>query len=151
KPPRCWAFRRQRRIATGLTHGRGSTAKWPATPNWKASPDFFGFRWGRYAPNGALPHEGPRRHRARRSRKMDEASIFLEALQKPAPADRAAYLDGACAGNADLRRSVEMLLKAHARAGDFLHNPPADVGPTVDPTIAERPGTAIGPYRLLQP
>src|SRR5947209_14202907 len=81
---------------------------------------------------------------------MDEASIFLEALQKPAPADRAAYLDGACAGDAELRRSVEMLLKAHAEAGDFLNKAPADVGPTIDQPLAERPGAVIGPYKLLQ-
>jgi WD40 repeat protein/serine/threonine protein kinase len=81
---------------------------------------------------------------------MDEASIFLEALQKPAPADRAAYLDEACAGDAELRRSVEMLLKAHAKAGDFLSKTPADVGPTIDHPLAERPGTVIGPYKLLQ-
>src|SRR6187455_1216688 len=81
---------------------------------------------------------------------MDEASIFLEALQRPAPADRAAYLDGACAGDAELRLSVEMLLKAHARAGDFLNPTPADVGPTIDQPRAERPGAVIGPYKLLQ-
>src|SRR5947208_2202415 len=81
---------------------------------------------------------------------MDEASIFLAALQKPAPADRAAYLDGACAGDAELRRSVELLLKAHAQAGDFLHKTPAEVGPTIDQPLAERPGTVIGPYKLLQ-
>src|SRR5690349_15079794 len=81
---------------------------------------------------------------------MDEASIFLEALQRPAPADRAAYLDGACAGDAELRRSVEMLLKAHAKAGDFLNKTPADAGPTIDHSLAERPATVIGPYKLLQ-
>ena len=81
---------------------------------------------------------------------MDEASIFLEALQKPAPADRAAYLDGACAGNAEMRRNVEMLLEADAKAGDFLNKTPANVGPTIDQSPADRPGTVIGPYKLLQ-
>jgi hypothetical protein len=56
---------------------------------------------------------------------MDEASIFLEALQKTTPAERAAYLDQACAGNEELRRNVEMLLKAQAKAGDFLNQPAA--------------------------
>ncbi|HEV2971719.1 MAG TPA: serine/threonine-protein kinase, partial [Pirellulales bacterium] len=81
---------------------------------------------------------------------MDEASIFLEALQKPEPEDRAAYLDGDCAGNAELRRNVEMLLKADAKAGDFLNKTPANVGPTIDQSPADRPGTVIGPYKLLQ-
>jgi hypothetical protein len=56
---------------------------------------------------------------------MDEASIFLEALHKPAPEERAAFLDQACAGNDELRRNIEMLLKAHVRAGDFLAQAPA--------------------------
>jgi serine/threonine protein kinase len=81
---------------------------------------------------------------------MDEASIFLEALQKPAPADRAAYLDGVCAGNAELRRNVEMLLAADAKAGDFLNKTPANIGPTIDQSPADRPATVIGPYKLLQ-
>src|SRR5688572_1012043 len=82
--------------------------------------------------------------------KMDEESIFLEALQKQAAADRAAYLDRVCAGDMELRRSVELLLKAHVKAGDFLNKTPAHVGPTIDDPFAERPGTVIGPYKLLQ-
>ena len=81
---------------------------------------------------------------------MDESSIFLEALQKQTPEDRAAYLDGACAGDAELRRSVEMLLKAHAKAGDFLNKAPAEVGSTIDQPLGEARGTVIGPYKLLQ-
>src|SRR4051794_39073113 len=81
---------------------------------------------------------------------MDEASIFLGALQKPAVADRAAYLDAACAGDEGLRHSVEMLLRAHDEAGDFLDPAPAAVSPTIDRPHAPRPGTAIGPYKLLQ-
>src|SRR6516162_2368760 len=83
---------------------------------------------------------------------MDEASIFLEALQRPSPEERAAFLDQACGGNRDLRHSVELLLKAHAKAGDFLA--PPSTGPvedTAEPvSTAEVPGTVIGPYKLLQ-
>ena len=35
-------------------------------------------------------------------------------------------------GDAELRRSIEMLLKAHAKAGDFLNAPPAGAGATID-------------------
>jgi serine/threonine-protein kinase len=81
---------------------------------------------------------------------MDEESIFLVALQKPTPEEQAAYLDAACAGNAELRRSVEMLLRAHERAGEFLQVNPRGLRPTVDEAVPERPGTVIGPYKLLE-
>jgi hypothetical protein len=42
--------------------------------------------------------------------------IFLDALDR-APADRAAYLDEACGGDAALRQRVEALLRAHDDPG----------------------------------
>ncbi len=50
---------------------------------------------------------------------MNERDIFIAALQKE-PAERAAFLDEVCAGEAALRRRVEVLLKAHEMAGGFL-------------------------------
>jgi tetratricopeptide (TPR) repeat protein len=50
-------------------------------------------------------------------------AVLFAALEKPTSAERNAYLDSACAGNAELRRQVERLLKAHANAGDFLRKP----------------------------
>jgi serine/threonine protein kinase len=82
---------------------------------------------------------------------MDEESIFLEALQRTTPGERAAYLDQACAGNDELRRNVEMLLRANARAGGFLNDPAVDRMETVNqPPMIELVGTSIGPYKLLQ-
>src|SRR6267142_4538933 len=80
---------------------------------------------------------------------MDEESVFLEALQKQTPEDRAGYLDQACAGNEGLRRSVKMLLKAHDQAGHFLQGNPS-AGLTVDRPNGGVPGRVIGPYKLLQ-
>src|SRR5690348_10925317 len=95
-----------------------------------------------------------------------ERTIFLEALEKVDPADRAAFLDRACGGKADLRRRVEGLLKALDEAGTFMSAPAAGVGaldelavatggepvPPLGPRpILEGPGTRIGPYKLLQP
>src|SRR5205814_976333 len=40
--------------------------------------------------------------------------------------ERGAYLDQACAGDADLLRRVEGLLGAHGRAGNFLDRPAAE-------------------------
>ena len=47
-------------------------------------------------------------------------TIFAEALERTDPAERAAYLDGACEDDAALRRRVEALLAAHDGAGRFL-------------------------------
>jgi len=79
---------------------------------------------------------------------IDEESIFLEALQKPTPADRVAYLARACAGNGELRRDIERLLQAHERAGNFLGQNPGLA--TIDHPASEGPGTVFGPYKLLE-
>jgi tRNA A-37 threonylcarbamoyl transferase component Bud32/Leucine-rich repeat (LRR) protein len=50
---------------------------------------------------------------------MTEGELFLTALDKE-PAERAAYLDGACGGDAGLRRRIEALLRSHAGARGFL-------------------------------
>jgi hypothetical protein len=51
---------------------------------------------------------------------MNERSIFLNALEKEDPIQRAAYLDTACAGDTVLRQRLEALLQSHDQAGDFL-------------------------------
>jgi serine/threonine protein kinase len=85
-------------------------------------------------------------------------SVFTEALERTDPAERAAYLDRACARRPAIRERVERLLKAHDRAGGFLQVPATDVhaigGATADqpePTQSlEILGSRIGPYKLLQ-
>src|SRR5205823_399495 len=64
--------------------------------------------------------------------------------------DRAAYLDAACAGDADLRRRVEALFAAHAAAGNFLEA--ADgTGAYVSASLPPAGGTIIvGRYKLLE-
>src|SRR5262249_22204839 len=77
-------------------------------------------------------------------------AVFLAALGL-APRERAAYLDGACAGDPGLRRRVEKMLAAQAQAGSFLEQPACGPAETVeDLSIRERPGTVIGPYKLLE-
>src|SRR5262249_49567666 len=57
--------------------------------------------------------------------------------------------DAACRG--DLRSQVQALLHASEKAGSFLECPLADLPETVDEAVAtERPGTVIGPYKLLE-
>jgi WD40 repeat protein/serine/threonine protein kinase len=79
----------------------------------------------------------------------DVKSIFGRALELDAGAARAAYLEAACGTNAALRGEVEGLLQALERAGGFLKGPAPAV--TMDePPAPERPGTWIGPYKLLE-
>ena len=54
---------------------------------------------------------------------MTEETIFLTALEQATPADRAAYLDAACAGDIALRERVEALLRSHADPDSFLDRP----------------------------
>jgi serine/threonine protein kinase/WD40 repeat protein len=78
-------------------------------------------------------------------------SIFIAALEKETPEARAAYLAEACAADADLRRCVERLLNAHARADSILPAQAPGLPVTSEsPPIEERPGSIIGPYKLLQ-
>jgi WD40 repeat protein/serine/threonine protein kinase len=78
-------------------------------------------------------------------------SIFFAALEKKSPEERAAYLDAACGANAELRLCIERLLNAQPQVGSFLQAPAPGVPATADEhPIVERPGTRIGPYKLLQ-
>jgi serine/threonine protein kinase/tetratricopeptide (TPR) repeat protein len=80
---------------------------------------------------------------------MTERDMFEAALELP-PENRVGYLDGACGGDSSLRQRLEALLGKHERAGDFLERPAAQIVVTVDEMLAERPGTVIGPYKLLE-
>ena len=75
--------------------------------------------------------------------RIDE--VFAGALQQEA-AFREAWVDAACAGDAELRSEVASLLRAHEEARSFLgstaHLPEADPGEAWA-------GRRLGPYRLL--
>jgi len=81
---------------------------------------------------------------------MTESGIFKAAVKLP-PDRRAAYLDEACGSDAQLRTEIESLVEAHDTSCSFLENVPVGPDPTDDyPPIAERPGTFIGPYKLME-
>ena len=72
--------------------------------------------------------------------------IFTAALAINTPDDRDAFLDRQCGEDTDLRQQVEEMLIAHAEMGSFLgftSNAPL-------PTITEKQGAQIGPYRLME-
>src|SRR5260370_5840904 len=50
----------------------------------------------------------------------------LEAALERNRSERAAFLDQACAGDEELRREVESLLRAHEQAGNFIEKPPRE-------------------------
>src|SRR5262245_21309183 len=82
---------------------------------------------------------------------MSERSIFLAALDIAEPSQRAAYLERPCGPNAKLRHHIEELIAAEGKLGGFLDRPHANVERTNEfATLVERPGTLIGPYKLLQ-
>src|SRR5262249_48547919 len=82
---------------------------------------------------------------------MSERDLFIAALRIPEPAERSAWLDRECGGDAALRQRIDVLLQAFAKAGSLLENPVVTVGPTVnEPFASEGPGTVLGPYRLLE-
>jgi serine/threonine protein kinase len=87
--------------------------------------------------------------------------IYFSALDLNA-AQRSAYLDAACDGEAELRREVEALLASEDRAEGFLETPAMEAAakelvaelPTEAATlqqVAPSPQQRIGPYKLLAP
>ena len=71
---------------------------------------------------------------------MNDETLFAAALEKQSPAERSAFLDEACAGDAAMRQRVEALLHAHEKAGDYLERPAvaqmACAAPASDATAA---------------
>lgn len=85
-------------------------------------------------------------------------TLFTAALEHAAGADRDAFLNEACAGDAALRARVEALLRAHEPKGRFLE-PDADStsdGPSAAPMaetahLSTTTGSVIaGRYKLLE-
>jgi serine/threonine protein kinase/Tfp pilus assembly protein PilF len=77
--------------------------------------------------------------------------IFTEAVDLPAD-ERAAYLERACGGDAELRQRVESLLQTDDRVGDFLELASRETAilARAGGSTSEKPGDRIGRYKLLQ-
>src|SRR5438105_2281735 len=81
----------------------------------------------------------------------DVKSVFGRAMELGTAAQREAYLALACEGNPELRAEVDSLLKARHDAEVFFEELRPSAGATVGAGApGERPGTMIGPYKLLQ-
>src|SRR5829696_7294386 len=74
--------------------------------------------------------------------------LFVAAVRL-APDQWAGFLAAECGDDGALRARVRNLLAAHREAGSFL-DPAAALALTADEPAAERPGTVVGPYKLLE-
>jgi serine/threonine protein kinase/tetratricopeptide (TPR) repeat protein len=75
--------------------------------------------------------------------------VYAEAAAL-AGAERAAYLNRECAGDAALRAEVDSLLLAAERRPEFLAEPTVGGGPASTGAGREALGSRIGPYKLLE-
>src|SRR5713226_863739 len=96
-------------------------------------------------------HTKPEGRGAMTEHARDAEAIFLAALDKATPQERAAFVEETCAGDPELLRRVRELLGSHDGSQGPLDAPPPAFVATVDEQpVTERPGTVIGPYKLLQ-
>jgi len=82
----------------------------------------------------------------------DSIRLFNAAAEIADPSERARYLNEACRGDVHLRAEIDDLLRLDAEAGSFLTcTAHGSSDATADlPPIAERAGTQIGPYKLVE-
>ncbi len=86
-------------------------------------------------------------------------TVFCEAVDREGP-DRERFVVDACAGDEDLRREVESLLRNDAEAGSFIEAPAVaspDVAVSLSPAVAAScrsaprlsDGARLGPYEIV--
>src|SRR5690348_5487731 len=74
---------------------------------------------------------------------------LLQQAVEQEPGQRAAFLDGACAGDAELRREVESLLAYHTKAERLLDRPALELtAQKLGAEPASLLGQSLGPYQI---
>ena len=81
--------------------------------------------------------------------KLDEEEIYQVARGIKAPAARDAYLQQVCLDDKALRDRLDALLHVCDQEASFLEVPTYDATADV-PAPIERPGTTVGPYKLME-
>jgi serine/threonine protein kinase len=66
---------------------------------------------------------------------MTEREIFQAAIEFTDAAERSAYLEEACAGNASLKEHVECMLQVYPQLGTFLESPAVDLEGAASPPL----------------
>ncbi|MGE3311526.1 MAG: serine/threonine protein kinase [Limisphaerales bacterium] len=85
--------------------------------------------------------------------RRSEKELLFEALEKPTPQERAAFLEGACGANPVQRARVEALLADHFQADAFMKAPAVEASPATlraPPPPSETPTRMLGRYELLE-
>src|SRR5262249_21725520 len=130
---RPWASAGRPPTATGRTPRSGCTAPSPARRRQGRAEGFsFSLRRGRPLSRTVLVGRLSQGTSAMEPRSIDR--IFWDAAQMEPTGEREAYLDRACAGDAELRQKVELLLRARPKAENFLESPPADIAAVAAPS-----------------
>ena len=82
-------------------------------------------------------------------------SVLIEELFHAAlalnPSRRAAFLDGACASDPDLRAEVQSLISMHEKPGGFLNSPAYEIGTSLPGELkaTSLTGKSLGHYKIL--
>ncbi|MBU0640691.1 MAG: serine/threonine-protein kinase [Planctomycetes bacterium] len=86
--------------------------------------------------------------------RLQQIEELFNAVAERAPADRAAYLQEACAGDARLRAEIDSLLVADSAAGDFMGTPAVGPGALLSQQVLSLANVAadtrIGAYRIVR-
>jgi len=77
-------------------------------------------------------------------------SIFLGSVEIPSATDRQAFIEQQCAGDAQLRRRVEQLVRDYFQAGSFLESPALAIEATAVSAVEDAVGSSIGDYRIRE-
>lgn len=83
---------------------------------------------------------------------MNEIDVLSDAPASGAPEERRGFLKEACGGGRDVRNRTEALLHSSNCLAGNSEPPPTGLGdaPTVSAATAHKPGTRIGPCKLIQ-
>ena len=82
---------------------------------------------------------------------IDEKAIFKVACCIESTEARDDYLNQVCGDNRDILSRVGTLLRMQEESPSFMESPLVGGDPTLDMgPVLERPGTQIGPYKLVQ-
>ncbi len=85
------------------------------------------------------------------TQQIDEKALFNAARRITNPAAQVEYLTQACGDDPTVIQRIRDLLRAHEEEQSFLESPPSEYAAMGDQSsLSERPGTVIGPYKLLQ-
>jgi WD40 repeat protein/serine/threonine protein kinase len=83
---------------------------------------------------------------------LDDQAIFEVARKIGSPEARRAYLEQICGDDEPSKERIAALLRAYEEHASFLESPPQElaVPQTFDSPPSERPGGAVGRYKLLE-